>query len=37
MKTFRFIKKVFFVGLTILSGFTKRKVFELYFNEQLRV
>ena len=30
MKIFRFVKKVFFIGLTVLSNFTSVK---LYFNE----
>ena len=32
MKIFGFVKKVFLVGITILSGFI-----ELYFNEKPRV
>ena len=34
MKIFRFVKKSFFVGLTILIRLDKRKLLKLYFNEQ---
>ena len=34
MKIFRFVKKSFFVGLTISIRFDKRKLLKLYFNEQ---
>ena len=42
MKIFRFVKKVFFTGLTILSNFTNAIPlnsipFKLYFNEQSRM
>ena len=33
MKIFGFVKRVFFTGLTILSGFASVKFVELYFNE----
>ena len=37
MKIFRFVKKVFFIGLTILSNFTKAISIKLYLNEESRM
>ena len=42
MKVFRYVKKVFFIGLTILSSLSKSystecNSIELYFNEESRM
>ena len=36
MKKFRFVKKVFFAGLTILSSFASANLFSFIFNQECK-